>query len=176
MPALEQGLVQVYTGEGKGKTTAALGLILRASGWQLRSYIVRFMKHQATGEQRALQLLSPYVTSEQFGRAAFLRRGEVTPEDIALAHEGLAHARAALLSGEYDLVVLDEANTAAHFGLLSEQELLELIAIRPARVELVLTGRDAPPGVLEQADLVTRMVEEKHPYRRGVRARRGIEF
>jgi len=176
VPALEQGLVQVYTGEGKGKTTAALGLVLRATGWRLRSYIAQFMKQQLTGEQQALKLLAPYVTFEQFGRPGFLRPGEITPEDVALAHEGLESARAAILSGEYSLVVLDEVNTAVSFGLLTEQEVLALIEARPRDVELVLTGRGASAAVIAQADLVTRMVEEKHPYQRGVGARRGIEY
>ena len=176
MPALEQGLVQVYTGEGKGKTTAALGLVLRAAGWQLRSYIAQFMKQQPTGEQQALKRLAPLVTLEQFGRPGFLRPGQVTPEDVALAHRGLDAARAALVGGEYDLVVLDEVNTAISFGLLDEAEVLEFIDARPVNVELVLTGRGASEGVLARADLVTRMVEEKHPYRRGLKARRGIEY
>ncbi len=176
VPALKLGLVQVYTGEGKGKTTAALGLVLRAAGWQLRSYIVQFMKHQLTGEQRSLHLLAPYVTFEQFGRPGFLQQGQITPEDAALAREGLEHARAALLSGQYDLLVLDEANTAVSFGLLTEEDLLALIEAKPEHVELVLTGRGASAGVIARADLVTRMVEEKHPYRRGVGARRGIEY
>lgn len=176
MPALECGLVQVYTGEGKGKTTAALGLVLRATGWRLHSYVAQFMKHQDTGERRALPLLAPFVTAQQFGRPGFLALGQATDEDIALAHEGLEQARAAMLSGQYDLVVLDEVNTAVHFGLLAERELLSLIEDKPEHVELVLTGRSAAPRVLARADLVTRMVEEKHPYQKGIGARRGIEF
>jgi cob(I)alamin adenosyltransferase len=176
VPALEQGLVQVYTGEGKGKTTAALGLVLRATGWQLRSCILQFMKCELGGEHQALRLFAPYVTIEQFGRPGFIRRGEFTPEDVALARKGLARARAAVTGGEYDLVVLDEVNTAVHFGLLGEQELLALIGDKPEQVELVLTGRGAGPAVLARADLVTRMVEEKHPFQRGMGARRGIEY
>ena len=176
MPALEQGLVQVYTGEGKGKTTAALGLVLRAAGWRLRSYVAQFMKQQLTGEQQALKLFAQYVTLEQFGRPGFLRPGEVTPEDIALARLGLDRARAAMAGGEYDIVVLDEVNTAVSFGLLDEAEVIEFIDARPVNVELLLTGRGASEGVLARADLVTRMVEEKHPYQRGIKARRGIEY
>lgn len=176
MPGLSQGLVQVYTGEGKGKTTAALGLALRAAGRGLRSYIVQFMKHEPSGEEEALRCLADRVTLVKFGRPGFLAPGRWTEEDRALAREGLAQARSALLGGSYDLVILDEANTAVSFGLLSEQEVLELIAARPANVELVLTGRGATPAILERADLVTRMVEEKHPYQRGIAARRGIEY
>lgn len=176
VPALEQGLVQVYTGEGKGKTTAALGLILRATGWQLRSYLVQFMKHQPTGEIAALRLLAPYVTFEQFGRPGFVLPGKATPEDISLAHQGLQRAREVLVGGEYDLVVLDEVNTAVSLGLLTEQEVLDVIAARPRHVELVLTGRGASAGILGAADLVTRMLDEKHPLQHGVGARRGIEY
>ncbi len=176
MPALQQGLVQVYTGDGKGKTTAALGLILRATGWGLHSFLAQFMKQQPSGERESLKLLAPYVTCERFGRAVFLRKGEVSAEDIALAQAGLERARAALLGGEYDLIVLDEANTAISFGLLGEQQVLDLIGAKPANVELVLTGRDATAAILARADLVTRMVEEKHPYQRGVGARRGIDY
>lgn len=176
MPALEQGLVQVYTGEGKGKTTAALGLVLRAAGWRLHSYIVQFLKQRPTGEQQAVSLLAPYVALERFGRPGFLRPGEITADDVALAHVGLERAEAAILSGDYDLVVLDEVNTAVCLGLLDEAEVLRLIDLKPANVELVLTGRGAGQALLERADLVTRMAEEKHPYQRGVRARRGIEY
>ncbi|HOR00337.1 MAG TPA: cob(I)yrinic acid a,c-diamide adenosyltransferase, partial [Anaerolineae bacterium] len=120
-----QGLVQVYTGEGKGKTTAALGLVLRAVGWGLRSYVVQFMKGQPSGEEVALRCLAPLVTLVRFGRPGFVKPGEWTPEDRALAKEGLAQARAALLGGGYDLVILDEVNTAVAFGLLSERAVLD---------------------------------------------------
>ncbi len=176
VPALEQGLVQVYTGDGKGKTTAALGLILRATGWGLRSLLLQFMKRQPSGEHQALRLLAPHATYEQFGRAGFLHKGEITPEDIALAHKGLARAQEAVTGGVYDLVVLDEVNTAVDFGLLSEQQVLALIEAKLPQVELILTGRGATPALLARADLVTRMVEEKHPYQKGVGARWGIDF
>jgi cob(I)alamin adenosyltransferase len=176
VPALEQGLVQVYTGAGKGKTTAALGLVLRAAGWRLRSFIVQFMKQRPTGEQQALKLLAPYVALERFGRPGFLRPDEVTPEDIALAHAGLERAQAAMVSGDYDIVVLDEVNTAVSLGLLDEAEVLRFIDLKPGDVELVLTGRGASDAICARADLVTRMVEEKHPYCRGVSARQGIEY
>ena len=176
MPLLELGLVQVYTGEGKGKTTAALGLVLRAAGWGLRSYVAQFLKHQPSGEQQSLARLAPYVTLERFGRPGFVRPERPAPEDIALAHQGLERARQALLGGQYDLVVLDEVNTAVSLGLLGEQEVLALIDDKPPHVELVLTGRGAGAALLERADLVTRMVEEKHPYQRGIGARRGIEY
>ncbi len=176
MPALAQGLVQVYTGDGKGKTTAALGLVLRAAGWGLHAYIAQLMKQQPSGEEEALKRLAPLVTLERFGRPGFVTPGAPSAQDCALAREGLARARAALLGGAHDLVVVDEAITAVTLGLLPEEALLDLIAERPPQVELVLTGRGATARVLAAADLVTRMVEEKHPYMRGMRARRGIEF
>ncbi|MGQ9683071.1 MAG: cob(I)yrinic acid a,c-diamide adenosyltransferase [Anaerolineae bacterium] len=176
MPALEQGLVQVYTGAGKGKTTAALGLVLRAAGWQLGCFVVQFMKQQPSGEEEAVRRLSPYVRLERFGRPQFLHKGTVTEEDRALARRGLDRGRAALISGEYDLVVLDEILTAVSFGLLPEADVLGLMDDRPRCVELVMTGRDAPESILARADLITRMVEERHPYARGIKARRGIEY
>ena len=176
MPALEQGLVQVYAGSGKGKTTAALGLVLRATGWRLRSCIVQFMKQQPSGEEEAVKLLSPFVHLERYGRTRFLQIDELTEEDRALARQALDRGRDVLTSGDYDLVVLDEVLTAALFGLVTVADVLQVIDARPPRVELVLTGRGAPEAIVTRADLVTRMEEEKHPYARGVKARRGIEF
>jgi cob(I)alamin adenosyltransferase len=176
VPALEQGLVQVYTGDGKGKTTAAIGLIVRAAGWGLRSYFCQFLKQRSSGEKEALRLLAPCVTHEQFGQPGFIGPNGPSAEDMAAAQRGLERARAALTEGHYDLVVLDEVNTAVQLGLLTEREVLDLIARKPPQVELVLTGRGATAGVCERADLVTRMVAEKHPYAQGVGARRGIEY
>jgi cob(I)alamin adenosyltransferase len=169
------GLVQVYTGDGKGKTTAALGLALRAAGWGYRSFIGQFMKGQDCGELHSLTLLSPLVTIEQFGQPHFLRLGDPLPEDIALTARGLARIRKVLGSGGYQIVVLDEICVALHFRLATVEEVLGLIRGRPAGVELVLTGRRAPQAILDAADLVTEMVEVKHPYQRGIPARRGIE-
>jgi cob(I)alamin adenosyltransferase len=176
VPALDRGLVQVYTGEGKGKTTAALGLVLRATGWQLHSLVVQFMKQQASGEREAIKLLAPFASLEQFGRPGFIKPGALSPEDVAAAHAGLERARDAVVSCEFDLVVLDEVCTAVAFGLIAEQDVLALIDAKSARMELVLTGRGATAGLLARADLVTCLVEVKHPYQQGVPARRGIEF
>lgn len=171
---LSRGYVQVYTGNGKGKTTAALGLALRAAGHGLRTYIGQFMKGQHYGELDAVQAL-PCITIEQYGDVHCIRREEVTAAHIAQAKSGWTRARAAMLSGEYDIIVLDEVNVAIWFGLLSVQEVLALMDERPAHVELILTGRFAPPAVLERADLVTEMQEVKHYYTQGVVARCGIE-
>ncbi len=170
------GLVQVYTGDGKGKTTAALGLILRAAGNGMRSYIGQFLKGRQYGELESLKRLAPLVTLEQYGLNSWVHADHVTPEQRAAAQAGLAQARAALLSGDYDLVILDEVNVAIFFGLLTEAEVLDLIDNRPLQVELVLTGRRAPQSIIDRADLVTEMREVRHPYTRGIAARQGIEF
>jgi cob(I)alamin adenosyltransferase len=170
------GLIQVYTGSGKGKTTAALGLALRAAGRGMRTYIGQFLKATRCGELEGVRLLAPYVTLEQYGLVGWVQVGTVTAEQLAAAEAGLARARDALLSGEYDIVVLDEINVAIHLGVLSQDQVLGLIALKPPQVELVLTGRGAPQGVLDQADLVTEMREVRHPFHRGIPARPGIEF
>lgn len=171
---LKQGYVQIYTGNGKGKTTAALGLALRASGSGMRTYIGQFMKGQHYGELDAVRDC-PAITIEQYGDVCCIRREEVTPEHVAQARHGLARAREAMLSGKYDIVVLDEINVSIWFGLLAVDEVLALLDERPTTVELVLTGRYAPDELVERADLVTEMREIKHYYARGIPARVGIE-
>lgn len=173
-PAWDRGLVQIYTGDGKGKTTAALGLALRAAGWGYRTFIGQFMKGVDYGELRSVQLLAPYVTIEQFGRPSFVH--EPRPEDRALAQKGLQRCGEVLAGGDYHIVILDEICVALHFRLVTVDEVLALVAQRPAQVELVLTGRRAPQELVERADLVTEMVAVKHPYERGISARKGIEF
>jgi cob(I)alamin adenosyltransferase len=175
-PAAFAGLVQVYTGNGKGKTTAALGLALRAAGHGLKTYIGQFLKGQPTGEIESLRKLAPLVRLEQFGRKEFIRVTEgVADEDVDRARDGLRKCLKAMLSGEYRIVVMDEVNTAVHLKLLSEREVLEVLGKKPADVELVLTGRYAPEAVVEKADLVTEMKDIKHYGDRGVKAREGIE-
>jgi len=171
---LPRGYVQVYTGDGKGKTTAALGLALRASGHRMHTYVGQFMKGQSYGELKALRG-HPSITIEQYGDVHCIHRDEVTPDHVAQAHRGLERAREAMLSGKYDIVVLDEINVAIWFGLLSVEELLGFLDQRPENVELVLTGRRAPQELIERADLVTEMREVKHYYQQGVLARNGIE-
>jgi len=169
------GRVQIYTGDGKGKTTAALGLAVRAAGHGLRTWFGQFMKGQPSGEHAALQG-NPFITFEQFGDVRCIRREEVTAEHRQAAAHGLARAREALLSGRYDIIVLDEAVVAVWFGVLSEEDLLAFLALRPPQVEVILTGRRASAALIERADLVTEMVEVKHYYVQGIPARAGIEY
>jgi cob(I)alamin adenosyltransferase len=171
-----QGYIQVYTGNGKGKTTAALGLALRAAGSGVRTYIGQFMKGQHYGELDAVKKLFPLVTIEQFGRKTFLHVTKPAPPgDVRRARRGLERCLAAMLSGRYDIVVLDEVNVAVFFHLLTIREVLDVLDEKPAVVELVLTGRCAPPAFIRRADLVTEMKERKHYYRSNVPARTGIE-
>ncbi|MCM2359096.1 MAG: cob(I)yrinic acid a,c-diamide adenosyltransferase [Geobacteraceae bacterium] len=173
---LEQGQIQVYTGNGKGKTTAALGLALRAAGRELMVCMIQFMKGGGPyGEHLAAPRLAPYLTIIQTGREGWVNRENPDPEDKRLAGEALQMAGEALAGGRYDLVILDEINGAVSFGLLSVEEVLALIGTKPATVELVLTGRNADQRIIEAADLVTEMREVKHYYKTGVPARVGIE-
>lgn len=173
---LERGLVQVYTGDGKGKTTAALGLALRAVGRGLRVCMIQFIKGGGEyGEHLAARHLAPLLTIHQTGRDGWIFKDRLDPEDIRIANQALALARAALTGGDYDLVILDEINGAAWFGLVTVDDLLQLIADKPPLVELVLTGRSADERVIAAADLVTEMCEVKHYYQQGVEARLGIE-
>jgi cob(I)alamin adenosyltransferase len=173
---VRKGTIQVYTGDGKGKTTAALGLALRAAGWGMRTYIAQFMKGQHYGELDALRPLKDLIVIEQFGSRRFLHAGRPpAKEHVRRAHRALERGAWAMMSGDFDIVVLDEINVAIHFGLVSEREVLELLASKPASVELILTGRYAPKSLIEKADLVTEMREIKHYFRAGIPARRGLE-
>jgi len=168
------GYVQVYTGNGKGKTTAALGLALRAAGAGLRVLIVQFAKKGPYSEHLALERFADLITVRTAGTGAFLKK-EPDEAEIRAARQGFDEARRDVLSGGYDVVVLDEIHVATHHGLIAVEDLLDLIAVRPLGVELVLTGRNADARVLEKADLVTEMREVKHYYEKGVPAREGIE-
>jgi len=169
------GYVHVYTGDGKGKTTAAFGLALRAAGHGKRVFVGQFMKGQPYGEIAALAE-NPLVDVEQFGTAGCIRMDEVSDGHVGRARDGLERARHALREGGYDVVVLDEIDIAIWFGLLTVSDALRMIDERPPQTELVLTGRRAPREIVERADLVTEMREVKHYYRQGVLARAGIEF
>ena len=173
---LEHGYIQVYTGNCKGKTTAALGLALRAAGREMMVCMVQFMKGGGPyGEHLAAERLAPYLTIIQTGREGWVDKDNPHPEDVRLAREALVIAKEALTGGRYDIVILDEINGAVSFGLLSVDDVLELMRSKPARVELVLTGRNADEKIIEAADLVTEMREIKHYYKAGVQARIGIE-
>jgi cob(I)alamin adenosyltransferase len=167
-------MLHVYTGKGKGKTTAALGLALRASGHGLRVYIAQFVKGMDYGELRALKKV-PNIKLEQFGRKCFIRSGP-QKRDYQLARECLERVRKAVLGRRYKVIVLDEVNVAVKLGLVRIEEVLALVREAPASKELVLTGRGAHPRLVRQADLVSRIEEVKHYYRKGVRARKGIEY
>lgn len=171
---MEPGRVHVYTGDGKGKTTAALGLALRAAGAGIRVFVAQFVKGMHYSELDALRRLEDRITLRQYGRDCFIQC-EPTEQDIRAAREGLEAVRSILSSGEYGMVILDEATIATHFRLFSVEELLDLIRSRPPAVEVVVTGRNADPRLIELADLVTEMREVKHYYDQGVPARPGIE-
>lgn len=174
--SLTEGKVQVYTGNGKGKTTAALGLAFRAVGRGLKVCMVQFIKGGGEyGEHIAAERLAPLLTIYQTGRDCWIYKDRLDPQDVAIARGTLNLARETLTGGQYDLVILDEINGAAWFGLITVEDILSLIKQRPEQVELVLTGRSADPRVIEAADLVTEMVEVKHYYQAGVPARTGIE-
>ena len=169
-----KGYVQVYTGNGKGKTTAAFGLALRAAGAGLRVYIAQFVKGMKYSELNSLEKLSESITIKQYGRDCFIFR-EPEKEDIQAAQEGLKEVREIMCSGKYQMIILDEANIATYYNLFSVEELLDFIRAKPEEVELIITGRKADPRIIEEADLVTEMKEIKHYYQKGVQARDGIE-
>ncbi|MDH7500490.1 MAG: cob(I)yrinic acid a,c-diamide adenosyltransferase [candidate division NC10 bacterium] len=175
-PSVKEGLIQVYTGDGKGKTTAAFGQAVRAAGQGLKVWIIQFLKGgRETGERIALKE-HPLIRIEAFGRAVWVDRGRPAEEDKKLAQQALARAFSILQKGEVDLLILDEVNVAIAYGLLSVNEVLGLLNRKPKSVEVILTGREAPPQILERADLITEMKKVKHPAEKKIAARRGIEY
>ncbi|MBD3361913.1 cob(I)yrinic acid a,c-diamide adenosyltransferase [Candidatus Woesearchaeota archaeon] len=191
------GLVQVYTGEGKGKTTCSLGLSLRAVGQGYKIYMIQFLKSGDTGELFSIKKYLPNMTIAQFGKEAitdtqlkmfeFDGEGDLEatggkyqflPDEAEKepARRALEHAFNIITSGEYNIVVLDEINCAMHKGLIGIKDVLKLIEDKPEHVELILTGRNAPHQILERADLVSEIMMRKHPWEKGIDARRGIEF
>ncbi len=176
MPKLEKGLVQVYTGNGKGKSSAAFGLALRAIGRGLKVYIIQFIKGGFDyGELYIVDKL-PNLTLKAFGRGKFVTQKPAEKVDVEFAEEAFALAEEVVKSGEYDIVILDEINVALNLKLIQIEKVLVLIKNKPKHVELVLTGRYAPNEIIEAADLVTEMKEVKHPFNRGFQARKGIEY
>jgi len=170
-----RGFLQVYTGDGKGKTTAALGLALRAAGAGLKVFIGQFAKGAEYSEIKAIRKLASDITLKQYGRRCFIN-GKPEAEDIRLAKNGLHEVETAIQSGTYDLVILDEANIAVFYNLFNIDELLNVVQNRPEHVEIVITGRKADARLIEAADLVTEMLEIKHYFRNGIAARTGIEM
>lgn len=169
-------MLQVYTGDGKGKTTAALGLAMRACGHGWRVLFLQFMKGSPDyGEVSAARSV-PGLEMVQTGLSTFVERGNPSPEDAAEARRGLELARAAVGSGRYRMVVLDEMNVAIDYGLVGLADAIDLIAACPREVELVFTGRSARPEVIERAALVSEVREVKHPYQMGIVSRVGIDY
>lgn len=171
---LKNGFVQIYTGNGKGKTTAAIGLALRAVGAGLKVYIQQFIKGRKYSEIKTLAGIKGIVI-EQCGRGCFIKK-KPTQKDIDLAQKGLLKAEATIMSGLYDVIILDEINVALSLGLINPKSILAIIKTKPRHVELVLTGRYCPAELQKRADLVTEMKEIKHPYRNAKKARPGIEY
>jgi cob(I)alamin adenosyltransferase len=168
------GTVQLYTGNGKGKTTAALGCALRAIGHGARVYMIQFMKGDPNyGELKAK---IPRLKIVQSGLPTFVDRDNPSEEDKALARKGLELAKNAISSGKYDMVILDEVNVAVDFGLIPVDELVRIIRMRPDGVEVILTGRYAHEKLMDLADLVSEVKEIKHHFRKGIQAREGIEY
>jgi cob(I)alamin adenosyltransferase len=171
------GLVQVFTGNGKGKTTASLGTVLRAAGHGFKILVIFFVKGNSTdGEFNTLPKL-PGVEVAKFGLRKWIRDTKnVTPEEKAQGKAALEAARVAAASGKYDIIVCDEINIAVHFQLITADDVLQLIKDKAPTTELILTGRNADSRVIEAADLVTEMKAIKHPYDKGIMAREGIEY
>ncbi len=169
----------VFTGDGKGKTSASLGVALRASGHKMYVSLVQFIKSSsATGEARAAERLAPELEFVSLGKGFVNCCGDRTPlkEHRDAAREALAVARRRMLSGSWDILILDEINTAVALGLLDIKDILDLVNAKPDRVHLILTGRDAHPDVIAEADLVTEMRNVKHPYDRGIPAQKGVDY
>ena len=171
---MRQGYIQIYTGDGKGKTTAALGLALRAAGHGFQTYIAQFMKGQSYGELLSIRLI-PEIEIKQFGKDTFIHVDQASQDDIRMAKQGLEKALQAMLSQKYNIIILDEINVAIYFKLLTIADVMDFISSKPENIELILTGRRAPQELIERADLVTEMCEIKHYYQQGVSARDGIE-
>lgn len=172
---LKKGLIHVYTGNGKGKTTAAIGLGVRAAGEGLKVLMIQFMKGRRYSELDALQQIKNF-TVVQFGRDEFVSKEKPAQVDIDLAQEGLAYAKEIICKQCHDLVILDEINVALEYRLIAFDDVLQLIKEKPDSLELVLTGRYASPEIIKLADVVSEILEIKHPYQKGVLSRKGIDW
>ncbi len=176
MVEIVKGYVQVYTGSGKGKTTAALGTCLRAAGHGIKSHVIQFMKGQVDyGELFSVKMLGGMITLTQGGRDCFVSKDCPAEIDVKMAGETLETAREVIRAGQAGIVVLDEACVAMDFKLIEVADVLALIDEKPECMEMILTGRGAPPEIIERADLVTEMREVKHYWTKGVAARKGVE-
>jgi cob(I)alamin adenosyltransferase len=168
-------MIQIYTGKGKGKTTAALGLALRAVGNGLKVIMIQFMKGRECGEIKAAKILQNFKI-EQYGRCEFVNPKDIKKCDYEWAEKGIKRAKEVIQSQKYDIVILDEINVALKYGIINLTDIIEIIKKRPAGIELILTGRDMPTELISYADLITEMREVKHYSKKGVSARKGIEY
>ena len=176
MNKLKKGYVQVYTGNGKGKTSAAIGVAVRAAGNGFKSLIVQFMKVYPYSELESLKKLSEWISVKQFGKDDFVYKQETpSPEDLKIAKSAIEFVKNQMVNKEYDIVILDEIIVSIYFGLLKINEVIELIKLKPEPIELILTGRYCPDEIIDLADLVTEMKEVKHYYNSGVLSRKGID-
>ena len=173
--SLEKGFIHVYTGNGKGKTTAAIGLGVRATGEGLKVYMIQFMKGRRYSEIDALDHIQNF-TVVQFGRDEFVLKENPEQIDIDLARKGFEQAKIIINKGEHDVVILDEINVAVDYNLIPLNDVLQLLEEKPKKVELILTGRYASPEVVKQADIVSEILEIKHPYQNGIESRKGIDW
>ncbi len=176
MPKLRKGFVHLYTGNGKGKTSAAIGLVIRAAGRGLKSYIIQFIKGGFDYGELYIVDMIPNVTLKAFGRGKFITAIPPDNQDVQLAQEALMLAAKIVKQGEHDIVVLDEVNVAIESGLIDIKDVLGIIKEKPKNVELVLTGRYAKKQLVDAADYVTEMIEVKHPFKKNEPARMGIEY
>jgi cob(I)alamin adenosyltransferase len=172
---LKKGYIHVYTGPGKGKTTAALGLGLRASGAGLKIHIIQFMKGRRYCEIETIEKINNFTIS-QHGRDEFVSKENPDQVDIDLAQKGFKYTKDIVNNGKYDMIILDEINVAVDYNLIALKDILKLLEEKPEKLELILTGRNAHPEIIKNADLVTEMLEIKHPYQQGITARKGIDF
>jgi len=172
---MNKGYIQVYTGNGKGKTTAAIGLAIRAAGAGLKVLFVQFLKGRIASEHKALKKFKNKIVVRQYGKKSFIE-GKPSIRDIQIANKGLLEAQRAISGHKYDLIILDEVLLAIDLKLIKLQRIIKLLKAKPNDLELLLTGRNAPRQIIEIADLVTEMKDIKHYYDSKVKARIGIEF
>jgi cob(I)alamin adenosyltransferase len=170
-----KGLIQVYFGNGKGKTTAALGQALRAAGRNKKILIVQFMKKWDYGELHSIEQI-PQITIKTFGTKDFVYKGKAKEIDYQEAKKAFTEGVQGAQSGQYDIVIFDELNVAIYFELLELQQVMDFLEKKPEEVEIIITGRNAPQAIIDKADLATEMRETKHPYQKGIQARIGIEY
>jgi len=172
---VQKGYVHVYTGNGKGKTTSAIGLGIRAVGAGLKVHMLQFMKGRKYSELGTLDNLKNFTYS-QHGRDEFVNKKNPEKIDIDMAKKGFEHAKKLIQSNKYDMIILDEINVAVDYNLVDVNDVLKLIKEKPEKLELILTGRYAHPDIVKHADYVTEMLEIKHPYQKGLEARKGVDF